>query len=139
MLTSEIPILGLPTDYYEEIKTNSGSVVYKANRNKIRELLSFRKEFIDTSIAGGTDEMQAAMNWLDLLDIFLLNEPIEAKTDIYEVLTQELNIITQQLDNKTNEIYQKINEEEATAESIGKWIGAGILLIFILFVFVSTR
>ncbi|PHM52471.1 hypothetical protein Xekk_03148 [Xenorhabdus sp. KK7.4] len=136
---SEVSISGEPTDYYKSIVTNNGDVIYKASRDKIRELLLFRKEFIDKAVANGADEMQASMDYLDVLDIFLLNEPIEARTDIYEVLTQELNIMAQQLSSKANEINQKIDKDMATVENIGKWIGAGILFLFILFVFVSTR
>jgi hypothetical protein len=50
-----------------------------------------------------------------------------------QVYVEEMNAAARAVDDETNKINNKILEKEQ-ANSIGQWIGAGILLIFLLII-----
>jgi hypothetical protein len=141
MVMSEVSIPGNPADYYKVFTKDDGSNHYQGNRNQIREMMKIRGELTDKCIASGDLDgiERISSDYSDAFEIFIMNEPEEAKIAIYNMLVEELNASADRNNRIANEAYRKIDETNATAENMGKWIGAGILVLFLLFVFASTR
>ncbi|MDE9478427.1 hypothetical protein KKJ21_15035 [Xenorhabdus bovienii] len=137
MIMSDVLILGEPTDYYNLFTKDDGSIHYQGNRTQIREMMKIRSELIDKCIANGdVDGISKISNdYSDAFEIFILNEPEEAKIAVYNMMAEEMNALADKLNRITDETYREIDEKNAFAENIGAWIGAAILFIFILFMF----
>lgn len=126
----EIP--GSVDDYYSEKKSTDGSVIYAANRQRIRALVALRNKAMQDIIASGGNIHTASLDMNDQFDEFISTAPVMAQTAIYGVLAEELNAATAEINEITKGINQQIEKSEATGAAIGQWVGAGVLLIFFL-------
>ncbi|MDE9427431.1 hypothetical protein [Xenorhabdus bovienii] len=89
---SDISIQGEPRDYYKILIKSDDSECYQANRRTIREIMKI--------ISGATEKYQengdsdavirVHQDYYDAFDVFILNEPDDAKIAMRSVLAEEM-------------------------------------------------
>ena len=89
---------------------------------------------IKSVIASGGNPHTASLDLSDQFNNFISSAPIEAQVEMSQVYVEEMNAAARAVDDETNKINNKILDKEQAAYSIGQWIGAGILLIFLLII-----
>lgn len=125
-----------PNELYQIIENKDGVVTYFANRNRIRELIVDKEKQTILAESQGIDRMMFNNDYMDKFNLLIVNEPVEAQANIYEVFAQELEIITNRINKETESIIQETEKMNKNAENIGKVIGAvllGCATFFILY------
>ncbi|HHZ6744630.1 hypothetical protein [Proteus mirabilis] len=125
-----------PNELYQVIENKDGVVTYFANRDRIRELIADKEKQTILAESQGIDRMMFNNDYMDKFNLLIVNEPVEAQANIYEVFAQELEIITNRINKETESIIQETEKMNKTAENIGKVIGAvllGCATFFILY------
>ncbi|WP_368871646.1 hypothetical protein [Proteus mirabilis] len=125
-----------PNELYQVIENKDGVVTYFANRDRIRELIADKEKQTILAESQGIDRMMFNNDYMDKFNLLIVNEPVEAQANIYEVFAQELEIITNRINKETESIIQEIEKMNKNAENIGKVIGAvllGCATFFILY------
>ncbi len=130
-----IEIPGTVEDYYKEIDIQGGGRRYAANRERLRAVVSLINMEIKSVIASGGNPHTASLDLSDQFNNFISSAPIDAQVEMSQMYAQEMNAAARAIDDETNKINNKILEKEQAAHSIGQWVGAGILLIFLLIIF----
>lgn len=134
-----IEIPGTAEDYYKEIDLPGGGKRYAANRERLRAVVSLINMEIKSVIASGGNPHTASLDLSDQFNNFISSAPTEAQVEMFQVYAEEMNAAARAVDDETNKINNKILEKEQSANSIGQWIGAGILLIFLLIIFGAIK
>lgn len=119
-------------DLYEIINGETGETHYLANRANIRKLLEERELQSKEAEMNGYDISMFLNDHLDAVERLIINEPIEARTIIYEVMAQEITIRTEKINQQTDKILEEVDERNKEYENIGKIIG-GIILAAVTF------
>ncbi|HIH4928477.1 hypothetical protein [Proteus mirabilis] len=125
-----------PNELYQVIENKDGVVTYFANRDRIRELIADKEKQTILAESQGIDRMMFNNDYMDKFNLLIVNEPVEAQANIYEVFAQELEIITNRINKETESIIQETEKMNKNAENIGKAIGAvllGCATFFILY------
>ncbi len=125
-----------PNELYQVIENKDGVVTYFANRDRIRELIADKEKQTILAESQGIDRMMFNNDYMDKFNLLIVNEPVEAQANIYEVFAQELEIITNRINKETGNIIQETEKMNKNAENIGKVIGAvllGCATFFILY------
>ncbi|EGT0656839.1 hypothetical protein JAG27_000530 [Proteus mirabilis] len=125
-----------PNELYQVIENKDGVVTYFANRDRIRELIADKEKQTILAESQGIDRMMFNNDYMDKFNLLIVNEPVEAQANIYEVFAQELEIITNRINKETESIIQETEKMNKNAENIGKVIGAvllGCATFFILY------
>ncbi|HDU8435949.1 hypothetical protein [Proteus mirabilis] len=125
-----------PNELYQIIENKDGVVTYFANRDRIRELIVDKEKQTILAESQGIDRMMFNNDYMDKFNLLIVNEPVEAQANIYEVFAQELEIITNRINKETESIIQETEKMNKNAENIGKVIGAvllGCATFFILY------
>ncbi|HBN5548782.1 MULTISPECIES: hypothetical protein [Proteus] len=125
-----------PNELYQVIENKDGVVTYFANRDRIRDLIADKEKQTILAESQGIDRMMFNNDYMDKFNLLIVNEPVEAQANIYEVLAQELEIITNRINKETESIIQETEKMNKNAENIGKVIGAvllGCATFFILY------
>ncbi|HHZ6761357.1 TPA: hypothetical protein ACWL5A_000026 [Proteus mirabilis] len=125
-----------PNELYQVIENKDGVVTYFANRDRIRDLIADKEKQTILAESQGIDRMMFNNDYMDKFNLLIVNEPVEAQANIYEVLAQELEIITNRINKETESIIQETEKTNKNAENIGKVIGAvllGCATFFILY------
>ncbi|MER1734077.1 hypothetical protein [Proteus mirabilis] len=125
-----------PNELYQVIENKDGVVTYFANRDRIRDLIADKEKQTILAESQGIDRMMFNNDYMDKFNLLVVNEPVEAQANIYEVLAQELEIITNRINKETESIIQETEKMNKNAENIGKVIGAvllGCATFFILY------
>ncbi|MBN4086196.1 hypothetical protein NFG07_16875 [Proteus mirabilis] len=125
-----------PNELYQVIENKDGFVTYFANRDRIRELIADKEKQTILAESQGIDRMMFNNDYMDKFSLLIVNEPVEAQANIYEVFAQELEIITNRINKETESIIQETEKMNKNAENIGKVIGAvllGCATFFILY------
>ncbi|GAB7401371.1 hypothetical protein OUHCRE2_48300 [Enterobacter asburiae] len=128
-----IDIPGAINDYF----TVSGSEekTYKSNRSRIRALVEIRDQKIQQVIADGGNIHTASLDLQDQVSDFFSEAPVEAQVVLFETLAEEMLASASAINDETTKLNAQVASSEATGHAIGQWIGAGILLVFLLFMF----
>ena len=134
-----IEIPGTAEDYYKEIDLPGGGKRYAANRERLRAIVSLINMEIKSVIASGGNPHTASLDLSDQFNNFISSAPAEAQVEMSQVYVEEMNAAARAVDDETNKINNKILEKEQAANSIGQWVGAGILLIFLLIIFGALK
>ncbi|HEI7947566.1 TPA: hypothetical protein SLC33_000167 [Proteus mirabilis] len=132
----DIKINIAPNELYQVIENKDGVVTYFANRDRIRELIADKEKQTILAESQGIDRMMFNNDYMDKFNLLIVNEPVEAQANIYEVFAQELEIITNRINKETESIIQETEKMNKNAENIGKVIGAvllGCATFFILY------
>ncbi|HHE4883034.1 TPA: hypothetical protein ACPFK7_003759 [Proteus mirabilis] len=132
----DIKIYIAPNELYQVIENKDGVVTYFANRDRIRELIADKEKQTILAESQGIDRMMFNNDYMDKFNLLIVNEPVEAQANIYEVFAQELEIITNRINKETESIIQETEKMNKNAENIGKVIGAvllGCATFFILY------
>lgn len=139
-----------PSDYYEAINPHDDFIQYRANRAALRDLANSQMEVISQVARLGGNTHTANLDILDQVDIFFANEPIDAKTQIYAVLDQEMDAILSkaeedlaksELDNALAQADLADAEAAATAATsadaavIGNCVAVVVVILGLLFIF----
>ncbi|HEJ0301513.1 TPA: hypothetical protein SLP40_000849 [Proteus mirabilis] len=125
-----------PNELYQVIENKDGVVTYFVNRDRIRDLIADKEKQTILAESQGIDGMMFNNDYMDKFNLLIVNEPVEAQANIYEVLAQELEIITNRINKETESIIQETEKMNKNAENIGKVIGAvllGCATFFILY------
>ncbi|HBC5837236.1 TPA: hypothetical protein SMP81_002668 [Proteus mirabilis] len=125
-----------PNELYQVIENKDGVVTYFANRDRIRELIADKEKQTILAESQGIDRMMFNNDYMDKFNLLIVNEPVEAQANIYEVFAQELEIITNRINKETESIILETEKMNKNAENIGKVIGAvllGCATFFILY------
>lgn len=125
-----------PNELYRVIENKDGVVTYFANRDRIRDLIADKEKQTILAESQGIDRMMFNNDYMDKFNLLIINEPVEAQANIYEVFAQELEIITNRINKETESIIQETEKMNKNAENIGKVIGAvllGCATFFILY------
>lgn len=125
-----------PNELYRVIENKDGVVTYFASRDRIRDLIADKEKQTILAESQGIDRMMFNNDYMDKFNLLIINEPVEAQANIYEVFAQELEIITNRINKETESIIQETEKMNKNAENIGKVIGAvllGCATFFILY------
>ncbi|MFS7253448.1 hypothetical protein AB6869_23815 [Rahnella rivi] len=127
-----ISIPGSPEDYYVALTKQDGTVYYSGVRAKIRDIVKLHNTEIKRVIAIGENPHTASLDFIDVINDFISASPIEAQAAFYEVFNQEMNAATSKTVDDTNKILAETAQKEASAQSVGAWIGAGVIFVLML-------
>ncbi|BET97285.1 hypothetical protein [Xenorhabdus taiwanensis] len=89
---SEVLIPGEPRDYYKTFVKNDGSECYQANRRAIRELMTAINKATGPYQYNGNlhSVILTHQDYYDAFDVFIINEPDDAKIVMRSVLAEEM-------------------------------------------------
>ena len=130
-----IEIPGSAEDYYKEVELPDGNISYTANRERIRAVVAIINKEIQYVIASGGNAHTASLDISDQFNEFISRAPVLAQIELSEKYAEEMHAAASDLNDKTDRVNREIVERENSAHAIGQWIGAGLLLIFILMMF----
>lgn len=125
-------IPGSPEDYYLEFTNQDGTAHYSAVRAKIRFLAELHDQVIKNAVSSEGNAYTASLDFNDKLSEFIRSAPVEAQAVFYDVFTQEVQAITSKTNDETAKLISEADKTEATANAVGQWIGAAVLLAFFL-------
>ncbi|EPQ2425955.1 MULTISPECIES: hypothetical protein [Enterobacteriaceae] len=129
----EIP--GSVQDYYTESENEAGEKIYLANRQRLRALVSLINQKTQEVIASGGNPHTASLDLNDQFNDFISTAPVLAQVSILDVFAQEMNASAMEMNDEANRLNRQAAKHEAAGFAIGQWVGAGILLIFLLVLF----
>jgi len=130
-----IEIPGSVEDYYKEVELPDGNIRYTANRERIRAVVAIINKEIQDVISNGGNAHTASLDISDQFNEFISYAPSLAQIELSEKYAEEMQAAVNDLNDKTDRVNREIVEKENSVHAIGQWIGAGILLIFILVLF----
>ncbi|CBJ80366.1 hypothetical protein XBJ2_2580032 [Xenorhabdus bovienii str. Jollieti] len=89
---SDISIQGEPRDYYKILIKSDDSECYQANRRTIREIMKVINGATEKYQENGDSDtvIQMHQDYYDAFDVFILNEPDDAKIAMRSVLAEEM-------------------------------------------------
>lgn len=127
-------IPGSPEDYFLELNNPDGTMRYSGVRVKIRFIAELQNQVIKNAISSEGNAYTASLDFSDKLSEFMRSAPEEAQVAFYEVYNQELQAIASKTNDEAAKLLGQAEENEATTNAIGQWIGAAVLLVFFLVV-----
>lgn len=112
-------------ELYQVIENKDGVVTYSVYRNEIRKLL-IKIEKEEKNKAKKFDERQFDYDLLDAFKLYIKDEPIEAKEEIYKVLNEEISIV-----RSNPSLFKRILELASLVGTVGS-IVLGIITIIVM-------
>ncbi|KFB89017.1 hypothetical protein CR62_24370 [Serratia grimesii] len=126
---------GEPEDYVKEAASVDGVTQYVGNRPKIRQMVEERnKELMEVSSKGGNVHTWT-LDFSDCFYLFLSSLNQDKQAAIITMYAEELTASASAMDDETNKIIAETEKVERTGAAIGQWVGAGVLLVFLLLIF----
>ncbi|MFP2768027.1 hypothetical protein [Oceanisphaera sp. KMM 10153] len=135
---TEFKPLRKPSDYYQKVVADDGTIIYRANRPAVRELANARMEVVRQVALAGGNVHTAGLDLSDQVEAFFMSVPPEALAEIYGCLAQEMEAIAATLNEEADKVEAEVERQGLAAEQIGTAIGAVILFSLVFFFLSNT-